>query len=167
MWLQRVTLTLYLAEGVPEGGEGLRGTYLAARASCWWLKAKGGSLETSFLGSSRLRMLEMLKDLWEGGDDVLGELAPLSELLAGGLALGADISGVAAALRVSARTPTVVAGERRVSSGGGEGVRLAGTEGLERLITLDTSKDIVGKAEGRRRREEGGAPLTTSLSHLS
>lgn len=111
-------------------------------------------------------MLEMLKDLCEGGDDVLGELAPLSELLAGGLALGADISGVAVALRVSAKTPTVVAGERRVSSGDGEGVRLVGTDGLERLITLDTSKDIVGKVEGEA--EEGGGrrvSVTTSHSH--
>lgn len=113
---------------------GVGETYLAARASWWWLREKGESQVTSFLGSSRLRMLEMLKDLCEGGE-VLGELAPLSELLAGvGLVL--ETSGVAEDLRASPSPPRVEAGERLPR---GEGDLLAATAGLLRVMTLATS----------------------------
>lgn len=85
--------------------EGVGTTYLAARASCWWVKGNGDSQAASFLGSSRLRILEMLKDLCEGGDDVFGELAPLSDPRAGaGLVL--ETSGEPETLSPSPRLPT-------------------------------------------------------------
>ncbi|KAK7070334.1 hypothetical protein SK128_014472, partial [Halocaridina rubra] len=65
-------------------------------------------------------MLEMLKDLCEGGDDVLGELAPLSELLAGGVVLVVDISGVRLFLRASPIPPAVVGDLLPVPNGEGD-----------------------------------------------
>ena len=110
-------------------------THLAARASCWCVKGNGDSQAASFLGSSRLRILEMLKDLCEGGDDVLGELAPLSEPRAGaGLVL--DTSGEPDTLSPSARLPTAEEGERLPR---GEGDLLWAREGLPRVMTLATS----------------------------
>ena len=58
-------------------------TDLAARASWVDVKPKGRSLTISFLGSSLLRILEILKDLFEGGEEVFGE----GDLLGGDLPL--------------------------------------------------------------------------------
>lgn len=108
---------------------------LAARASCWCVKGNGDSQAASFFGSSRLRMLEILKDLCEGGDDVFGELAPLSEPRAGA-GLVVETSGEPEILRPSPRLPTAEAGERLPK---GEGDLLWAKAGLPRVMTLATS----------------------------
>lgn len=77
----------------------------------------------------------MLNDLCDGGDEVLGELAPLSEPRAGaGLVL--DTSGEPGTLRPSPRLPTADAGERLPR---GEGDLLWARAGLPRVMTLATS----------------------------
>lgn len=56
-------------------------------------------------------MLEILNDLCDGGDEVFGELAPLSEPRAGaGLVL--ETSGEPGILKLSPRLPTADVGER-------------------------------------------------------
>lgn len=129
-------------------------SYLAARASCCGVKLKGDSSVTSFLGSSRLKILEMLNDLCDAGEEVLVELSPLSEPLAMfGLLppptprpppppTSSSSSGVPGAW--CREPPMPGTGERR---GRGEGDLLlfipCRLVGLPLVITLVTSKDII------------------------
>lgn len=99
------------------------------------MKGNGDSQAASFFGSSRLRILEILNDLCEGGEEVFGELAPLSEPRAGaGLVL--ETSGEPGILRPSPRLPTADAGERLPK---GDGDLLWANAGLPRVMTLATS----------------------------